>query len=99
MVKKAPQARRKIGYFGASHDFGSMVLWRIPPLVVDRFETRGGILHRNRIDSLESAHSRPNTASRGISEGIGLIENDSDRFLTDSGTVLDEFRLGDRIIF
>ena len=50
----------------------------------------------NGIRSLESAHSHPNTASRGISEGIGLIENDSDRFLTDSGTVLDEFRLGDR---
>ena len=50
----------------------------------------------NGIRSLESAHGHPNTASRGVSEGIGLIENDSDRFLTDSGPVLDEFRLGDR---
>ena len=25
------------------------------------------------------------TASKGVSEGIGLVENDSDRFLMDSG--------------
>ena len=50
----------------------------------------------NEIRNLESARSHRKTTFRGVSEGSGLVENDSDRFLTDSRPVLDEFRLGDR---
>ena len=37
------------------------------------------------IRTLESPHSHRNTASMVVSEGIGLVENDSDRFRMDSG--------------
>ena len=58
--KSAPQARQKIGYFGVFFRFFVV----IPPLVIDRSETRGGITTRNTID--RNANSRNSIENLGI---------------------------------
>ena len=41
IVKKAPQARRKIGYFGASHDLGVCFYGEFPPLLLTDLKQGG----------------------------------------------------------